>query len=379
MVNEVNKIAADVLAREHALHLPGVGSLVVERCPAERITSRRMRRAYLAVAFTSQQRGVSLVARIAAVADIDVTRAQDIYDRWLAKCGDGTTLAIDGIGRLDRKSFIVDGSFDRLLNPAGRGEVAVGRYSRHIFGAVVSGICIAVLAVTSGIGLYYTGLGDIVSDLGEMFRRPERHDVKTEVVADNTPADAGEPADAAAEPDAGTVAAAEEPAAESVAEGQTASESAAPAAQPAVKSAENPAGKPAAAQPVQPAKSVQPVQQSSAARPDKPVSQPAQPAQPAQSVQPAQPSATSVETPSADAVGRLTSGCSYVVLGVYSTPENALRAVADARKRGAEDSAAFVYGPKYLVALYFDMERERCAGYARSATQFSDLWIYTAR
>lgn len=341
MVNEVNKIAADTLAREHALHLPGVGSLVVERRPAERITSRRMRRAYLAVTFTSQQRGVSLVARIAAVAGVDVARAQDIYDRWLAKCGGGQTLAIEGIGRLDRKSFIADGDFDRLLNPAGRGEVAVGRYSRHIFGAIVSGICIAVLAVTLGIGLYYTGFGDMVADLGGIFSRPASETAAAEfaAVADNVPAAAGLPDGAADEvPAADTREAAD-------ADGRVDTV-------PGVESE-----RPAAEQ----------------------LPQSSQTEQTEQPVRDARPAAV-VESPADGAVGRLTSGCSYVVLGVFSSPENAVRAVAEARaKHGVEGGGAFVYGPKYLAALYFDMDRERCAEYARSATQFSDLWIYTAR
>ncbi|MDE6778983.1 MAG: hypothetical protein K2J51_05915 [Alistipes sp.] len=338
MVTEVNKIAADALAREHALHLPGVGSLVVERRPAERLSSRRMRRAYLAVTFTSQQRGVSLVARIAAVAAVDIARAQDIYDRWLAKCGGGPTLVIEGVGRLDRKSFLVEEVFDRVLNPAGRGEVAVGRYSRHIFGAVVAGVCIAVLAVTLGIGLYYTGFGDMMADMSGIFSRTERvrSAAGEAIVADNGPAAAGLPDGAADEmPAADTKEAAD-----------------------ADKRVDTVPG----GEPERPAAEQLP--------------QSSQTEQPVRDVRPA----AVAESQAEDAVGRLSSGCSYVVLGVFSTPENAVRAVAEARaKHGVEGGGAFVYGPKYLAALYFDMDRERCAEYARSATQFSDLWIYTAR
>lgn len=363
MVNEVNKIAADTLAREHALHLPGVGSLVVERRPAERITSRRMRRAYLAVTFTSQQRGVSLVARIAAAADVDVARAQDIYDRWLAKCGDGASLAIEGVGRLDRKSFIVEPTFDRMLNPAGRGEVAIGRYSRHVFGAVVAGICIAVLAVTLGIGLYYTGFGDMVADLGGIFSRPEDERAVVAAVADNAAAGTDAAADA-------------EPAVSGAASDTAGEHSGATGEQPASSAEAAAPAVPQAATTIQTATTVQPshagqTAQTTAAQPSHDGQTTA-----AQTRQPA----TVAEAPAADTVGRLTSGCSYVVLGVYSTPENALRAVAAARaKYGVEGGGAFVYGPKYLAALYFDMDRGRCAEYARSATQFSDLWIYTAR
>jgi len=337
MVNEINKIVADMLAREEAVHLPGIGSLVVEHRPAEMISPRRLRRACRVVEFTSRQQGRSLVGGIASAADIDVAQAQDAYERWLSKCYDGTVLAIGGVGRLDRKSFVAEEGFDRLLNPAGRGEQAVGRYGRHILGAAVSGIAIAVLAVAVGAGLYYTGFCEMTADLGRIFSPAERT-AGTENAAGSVRSFDAALADS-------------EPAAVETESPAEPSSAAADAANSGVRPVEADA------------------ESSSAARAD---------AGPA-GVAPG-PSADAVHAPGAESVGRLASGCSYVVLGVFSTPENALRAMAEAREKGGADGGgAFVYGSKYMAAIYFDTDRARCAEYIRSAGQFRDLWIYTAR
>ncbi|MCH5334817.1 MAG: hypothetical protein J1D86_03310 [Alistipes sp.] len=311
MVGEVNKIIGDVLAIEGAVHLPGTGSLYVEPHAAERVSSRRIRRSYKSVEFTSQQRGRSIADVLAEYCDGDGVRAAEIYEHWRSKCFDGRTLKIEGVGSLDRKSFAMDEAFDRMLNPAGRGEAVLRRRSGGgIWLYVLIAPVIAALAVGAGVLLFRSGVFDRTPGL---------------VAGASRLLDAAEPVRGGA------------------------AESTAPAAEAGTEEAREAA----AAEVREPSEGV---------------------SEDGEDVRPAKPQ----QSLPADEVNRLSSGRSYVVLGVFSTPENALRAVASARAEGAEQCAAFAYGPKYMVALTSDDSRQRCEEFMRSSS-YENLWIYTAR
>lgn len=85
MVNEINRLVGDLLAEGGEVFLPGVGSLYTERRGARRISRRSVLPPSRAVSFTSQERGVSLVAEISGAVQCDAAEAQDVYDRWLAR------------------------------------------------------------------------------------------------------------------------------------------------------------------------------------------------------------------------------------------------------------------------------------------------------
>lgn len=79
-----------------------------------------------------------------------------------------------------------------------------------------------------------------------------------------------------------------------------------------------------------------------------------------------------------DELVRTSQGCSYVVLGIFSTKENAFRAAEQAESRYDVRTRVYLYADKYLVSLYESPERAECTQYMKSASErFSDLWIYT--
>ena len=83
----------------------------------------------------------------------------------------------------------------------------------------------------------------------------------------------------------------------------------------------------------------------------------------------------------AGAILSTTPGHSYVVLGVFSTTENADRANRQAQ-RGAKDLqySVYHYGSKYMVALYEAQSRRECQEFASSLDNtFKDLWIYSRK
>ena len=124
MVNEINRLVGDLLAGGGEVFLPGVGSLYTERRGARRISRRSVLPPSRAVSFTSQERGVSLVAEISGAVQCDAAEAQDVYDRWLARTLENGVLTIEGVGVLKLKHFTPDAAFDRRLNPQGREPVS---------------------------------------------------------------------------------------------------------------------------------------------------------------------------------------------------------------------------------------------------------------
>lgn len=88
--------------------------------------------------------------------------------------------------------------------------------------------------------------------------------------------------------------------------------------------------------------------------------------------------------PSADAAAepaRLVSGRRYVVLGVFSTPENAARAAQLAReKEGSFRCGVYRFGAKFMVSPFESEDAEACTLFIRAhAETFPGMWTYTAR
>lgn len=77
----------------------------------------------------------------------------------------------------------------------------------------------------------------------------------------------------------------------------------------------------------------------------------------------------------------LLSGRHYVVLGVFSTPENAARAVRDAEaKEPGLRCRIYYFGEKFMVSPFSSDDAEVCAQFIRTqGERFAGLWTYTAR
>lgn len=75
---------------------------------------------------------------------------------------------------------------------------------------------------------------------------------------------------------------------------------------------------------------------------------------------------------------RTSAGRSYVVLGIYSTEENARKAVELAAAKSDAACRIYRYADKYMVSIYEDAERAECNRFMRTASaDYPDLWIYT--
>ncbi len=355
MVDQVNRLAGNLLAAGGELYLPGVGSLCVRFRGARRLSARLVEPPSREVVFTSQQRGVSLVDEIARVlrdaapaetpcSDTDGTpvsssasvvssapvapqreqaqvasQARDIYDRWLMRTRQDDVLTIEGVGVLKFKHFTPDEAFDRRINPQGHTPVRIHR-PRRFDGVMWIGIAAIVFVVAFTAYWWLGNRRDAVA--GRSASEPvtlvaaapaaTEHSAAAEASADGVGADSvTDPAAAGTAPAAAGV------------------ESAAQNAAPVLRT-EAPAG----------------------------------------------------TDPTADGEpARLVSGRRYVVLGVFSTPENAARAAQLAReKEGSFRCGVYRFGAKFMVSPFESEDAEACTLFIRAhAETFPGMWTYTAR
>lgn len=355
MVDQVNRLAGNLLAAGGELYLPGVGSLCVRFRGARRLSARLVEPPSREVVFTSQQRGVSLVDEIARVlrdaapaetprSDTDGTpsassasvassaqvapqreqaqvasQARDIYDRWLSRTQQDGVLTIEGVGVLKFKNFTPDEAFDRRINPQGHAPVRIHR-PRRFDGAMWIGIAaiVFVVAFTAYWWLDNQHAAPTVTTGSESVTLVAAAPAATEHSAAAEASADGVGADSVTDPAAAGTASA-------VSGAESATQNAAP-----VLRAEAPAG----------------------------------------------------TDPTADGEpARLVSGRRYVVLGVYSTPENAARAARLAlEKEGSFRCGVYRFGAKFMVSPFESEDAEACTLFIRAhAETFPGMWTYTAR
>ncbi len=155
MVDQVNRLAGDLLAGGGELLLPDVGTLYTERRSARRISNRTVLPPVREVLFSEQQDGVSLTDEIARTTGCDAAEAKEIYDRWLAHVQTGDTLTIDGVGRLNAGKLTVEPAFDARLNPQGREPIRVKKSGSRLDWALWVGIVAVFVVLALGALAYW--------------------------------------------------------------------------------------------------------------------------------------------------------------------------------------------------------------------------------
>lgn len=364
MVNEINRLVGNLLAGGGEVFLPGVGSLYTERRGARRISRRSVLPPSRAVSFTSQERGVPLVAEIARAVQCDAAEAQDIYDRWLARTLENDVLTIEGVGVLKFKNFTPDAAFDKQLNPQGHEPVRI-KPARKFDWALWIGIAAILIAVGFGgnefLKLYDEGPEEIAGITGD-----------SGSVAGGTAVTADSLVVAEAPVSAADSGAAAEPAASAsgvntgTASGDASSASGANTAGSAVVSADRATGQTGTG----------PATQTGTVSHKQPETVSAGQKDIAPANRPETPPAGTVDAPAP-----LVSGRRYVVLGVFSTPENAARAADDAAKKDASVRCGiYRFGEKFMVSPFESADAEACTFFIRNySDRFPGLWTYTAR
>ena len=317
MVGEVNKIIYNLLMSGGEVCIGDIGTLLTMRYAAHRTSRKSLTPGYRSVVFTTEQRGTSLEKEIARVAEVDEAKAHDIYEHWLSEALDGDTLTIEGVGSLRHDKFNADEAFIAALNPQGRTPIR--------------------LKPKANVGLYIFAALCMVFALS----------VAGYVYIDNNDI---------------TLFGASNSSAENMAQNVT-SETVCKSAETEVSSSE-----------ITPQMQAQEQPQAEAQPNVEPQVQVQEPKQ-------GHPTEAANVATDAGAILSTTPGHSYVVLGVFSTTENAERAIRQAQRGAGElQYSVYHYGSKYMVALYEAQSRRECQEFASSLDNtFKDLWIYSRK
>ncbi|MBR5464599.1 MAG: hypothetical protein IKU77_02245 [Alistipes sp.] len=292
MVAEVNRLTGDLLAGGERVLLPGIGSLKPITRPARRISKHTIQPPMRAVDFSSEERGLSLVDRIAVAAACSPEESEEVYRRWLGYTQQDGVLTIEGVGVLKQHHFYMDPAFESRLNPAGNAPVKVRRRRRGFDWMYLLGI-VAIL-VAGAIAWYGYRL------------------------MQEQPTPQVEPIESTYTPKSDSVV-------------------------------------------------VAAVETTSAVE--------------AQSQQPTTAPVAPSTVGSTDAVLRMVSGSYYVVFGVFSSEENARRAVATAAN-GADPLTCKIYyfGSKWMVSPAMSTDAAEMDAFRRAhSAAYPDLWIYQAK
>lgn len=350
MVEQVNLLIGNRLAAGGELFLPGVGSLFTERRSARRISKRMVEPPCRFVSFSSQQRGEPLPQLIARAVPCDGDTAQNIYERWLEQTLCDGVLTVGGVGMLRLKHFTPEDAFDARLNPQGRAPVRL-RPLRRFDWALWCGVAAIVFAALFG-GYQFLMLypdQPVQPDvLAQMQHGPE------EPAAGGV---AGLPADTLA----------------GMTESGALSENAVAEAHPDGNAAGRDSGREL------PASGVGDVSAAEPSRSQVGTESPA--VQPQSAVAGAAQVVQAVSEAGREKPASLVSGRKYVVLGVFSTPENAARAVSGAvAKQPGLRCRIYRFGAKYMVSPFESDDADACARFIREQnSRFPDMWTYTAR
>lgn len=146
MVNEVNRLIYNALAKHSSISLPDIGSLRIVR-RAAKIEGNRVVPPLFVVEFFSAEEGRSLVEIIATEANISTDEAKEIYLRWLDKVKRGNELIISGVGTLHDKSFVLDSDLSKALNPRNATPLKIHKRHRlpaYIYIAIAIGVVVAI-------------------------------------------------------------------------------------------------------------------------------------------------------------------------------------------------------------------------------------------
>ena len=291
---EIGRLIARRLLAGEAITIPEVGTLLVERRPARRLSASMIQPPSRSLVFHFAEEGAPLPDLIARELSCPLEEARDAVVRWLEKSRGEGGLTIDGVGGLQGKIFAVEADFQRRLNPQGSAPI---RLERSMPWWAWSLITVLLVALMTG------GLVWWINPLSWWQKQEGRGQV----------AEVAEVVEMEAEP-------------------------------------------------------LELPDTLEVATPEP---------------QPEEPNYLVKELHRPESMVRTRSGMSYLVLGIYSTEENARRAMAEAEAKYSllpGESCLLFYGQKYLLSLGECESREVAKTYAsryRNERGIEEVWVYS--
>ena len=270
MVNDsITQLLLNLLAQHRTVFLPSIGTLRFDRIAAK-LEGTALTPPRNTFRYSSREEGLSLLEELIAVAGCTREEGEEAYRRWLHRVKQGSSVVIEGVGRIESDFFKPSEELERLLNPVATAPIVLRR-RRSLRGVWIGLAAVAVVGAAGAVWWYVQNQPTITFE------------VVTQVVEEPIP----------------------EMAEEAVAE--------------------------------------------------------------------------EVATPEPTAIGQMTSGVSYVVVGVFSTEENARKYIEQMARRNPE-IACRVYafqGSKFMVSGFESTDGAEASAFIRDhRAALPDLWVY---
>ncbi len=351
-MSAIDKIIYNLIATHRSVNLPQAGSLNVERHGAAFDGRRNLVPPRCRVVYSRNPKpgNCDILQEIGRIGAVDESRAAQLYESWLhrARTADPENdLTIEEVGTLRLDFFTLSPELEALLNPDGKGRIALSPRrspAPWLWSLAAAGAAVAVwLAVTRTDALRPSASEEFIA---EQLKSSVRDHVRQQTAPQDE--HAGETAWNSADETAG------EPAGESAEDfilrelQQQAAQSAAPE-----QTAGNLAGESPAAE------------------------APSGSESPAAEVPSGSEAPTAPVAPQSEATH-----IHYVVAAVFSSEENAERYIA--QNRGTVEGAHFekvFYAPgRWVVSAYSSEDREQAEEHARALRKWNEgVWIYSKK
>ena len=200
MKQQIDNLIANTLLDEEAVYLPNIGTLILFRHPAKRLSSKKLQIPYREVQLKSNEEGVNIVKLISKTANVSEERAEDIYTEWLEQSQRDGATSISTVCNIANGVVFTHSAFEKMVNPNGRGITKISPRTNYLIYIMVGlGLVIALGAAAAF--LYLNGsLGTKTNE-----EKPSAPQVETtqhieEVITDNTESVTTEEAVAPIEP-----------------------------------------------------------------------------------------------------------------------------------------------------------------------------------
>lgn len=175
MKQQIDNLIANTLLDEKEVYLPNIGSLILRRNSAKRLSSKKLQRPYYELTFTSEERGVNIVLLISKVANVSEERAADIYAEWFEQSKRNDVTTIEGLCSIKDRVVTTNEAFEAMANPHGRDVKKIKpRSSYRVFVIIGFLLGVAIGAATAPF------LSDIYSE-----NLTDKEDVPTTVQVEN--------------------------------------------------------------------------------------------------------------------------------------------------------------------------------------------------
>ena len=371
MKQQIDNLIANTLLDEGEVYLPGKGSLILRRHAASRLSSKKMQSPYRELVFTSEERGINLIALISKAANVSEERASDIFTEWLSKSSrvqspTRRSLIISGVCTIatfevesrstnnsyrgEKSEVKTDQKFEDMANPKGRKVKKVSprpKYFIYILTSTIVGIALGV----SSTYFYVNGTFD---ELLKQQSAIPTSDVLKGATAVVTPT--VEPTEEVKESVVTTTT--EEPVKvenEAIAEQPQVVEQ---PTEPAVEQTTEQTTEPVVERPTEPVveQTAEPV-----------VEKPAEPV---------------VEEENKFEIKQMKKGQSYAVWGIYRDVKNSKKAIARlAVEHPTFECKLYRYGAQHLLTIYEVPSRTECDNqvkeWQKTHKGFHKVWVYT--